>query len=126
VRNLLLRTFVYMSLIEIKQVFRKLSLSQLKRLDEWLHELIKKAEASYRQEQSSSHKQMKATETFDSKTYRLESIHCGKEHCKCMRGKLRGSYWYSYTRVGDKVTSQYIGRRLLRNIEKKLIVTIGT
>jgi hypothetical protein len=109
-----------MTLIQIKHAVRALSLSQLRKLDEWLHELIRSAEEAERAEKASSRKRPVAEQALDAKTYRLESIRCGKEKCKCARGKLHGPYWYSYTRVKDKVTSQYIGRSLPRNIEKKL------
>lgn len=36
------------------------------------------------------------------------------------RGNLHGPYWYSYTRVKDKVTSKYIGKNLPKDIAKKL------
>jgi hypothetical protein len=109
-----------MSLMQIKHAVRMLSLGQLRKLDEWLYELIRKAEEAARVEKPTSRKQTVAEQTLENKTYRLESIRCGKEKCKCSRGKLHGPYWYSYTRVKDKVTSQYIGKTLPRNIEKKL------
>jgi hypothetical protein len=109
-----------MSLIQIKQAVRLLSLGQLKKLDEWLHELIRNVEEAERAEKSSSRKRAVVEQTFDGRTYRLESIRCGKEKCKCARGKLHGPYWYSYTRVKDKVKSQYIGKSLPKDIEKKL------
>ena len=109
-----------MSLIQIKHVVRMLSLDQLRKLDEWLHELIIRAEDADRVEQSLSRKQTVAERTLDNKTYRLESIRCGKETCKCARGKLHGPYWYSYTRVKDKVISQYIGKHLPKDVERKL------
>jgi hypothetical protein len=37
-----------------------------------------------------------------------------------MRGKPHGPYWYSYTRIDNKVTSQYIGKRLPKEIGRKL------
>lgn len=101
-----------MSLIQIKQAVRRLSLGQLKRLDEWVHDLIQKAEESARTEQPSPRKQVVEERTVENKTYRLEGIRCGKEKCKCARGKLHGPYWYSYTRVKDKIKSQYIGKNL--------------
>lgn len=104
-----------MNLLQLKNAMRRLSLSQLRKLDEWLHELIRKAEEVAHAEQPSTDKQ-----TLDHRTYRQESIRCGKENCKCARGKLHGPYWYSYTRVKDKVRSQYIGKRLPKNIERKL------
>ena len=109
-----------MTLTEIKYAIRRLSLGQLRKLDEWLHELIRRAEETGRAERSSSRKQTVTEQTLDNRTYRLESIRCGKEKCKCARGKLHGPYWYSYTRVKDKVTSQYIGKILPRDVKKKL------
>ena len=109
-----------MNLIQIKHALRSLSLVQLRRLDEWLHELIQRTEAVNCAEPPSSLKQPVAERTLDNKTYRLESIRCGKEKCKCAQGKLHGPYWYSYTRVKDKIISQYIGKNLPKDVEKKL------
>lgn len=82
--------------------------------------MIRRAEEAERAEKSAPRKQTVAEQTLGNKTYRLESVRCGKENCKCARGKLHGPYWYSYTRVKDKVTSQYIGKNLPKDIEKKL------
>lgn len=109
-----------MRLTQVKLAVRLLPLDQLRKLEEWLHELIRRTEGAAHEEQSSSRKQPVAGQTLENKTYRLESIRCGKEKCKCAQGKLHGPYWYSYTRVKDKVTSQYIGKRLPKSIEKKL------
>lgn len=109
-----------MSLRQIKHAVRMLSLGQLRKLDEWLHELIRKVEEADRVQKPPSRKQTVAEQTLENKTYRLESIRCGKEKCKCARGKLHGPYWYSYTRAKDKVTSQYVGKSLPRAIQKEL------
>ncbi len=109
-----------MKLLQLKHAIRSLSLSQLRKLDEWLHEVIRRAEESDRAAKSSSRKKAVAKRTLDNKTYLLESIRCGKENCKCARGKLHGPYWYSYTGVKDKVTSQYIGKSMPQAIERKL------
>jgi hypothetical protein len=109
-----------MSLIQIKHALRLLSLGKLRKLDEWLHELINRAEEADRAEKSLSRRRAVAEQTFGGRTYRLESIRCGKENCRCARGKLHGPYWYSYTRVQDKVTSQYVGKKLPKDIEKNL------
>jgi hypothetical protein len=109
-----------MSLIQIQQAIRRLSLGQLKRLDEWLHELIRKAEQAARAEETPSRKQIVEECAIENRTYRLEGIRCGKEKCKCARGKLHGPYWYSYARVKDKVKSQYIGKKLPREVEREL------
>lgn len=114
-----LKSINQMNLNQIKHAVRKLSLSQLTRLDEWLHELIRRAEEADQAKQTLSRTQTTAEQTLDNKTYRLESIRCGKEKCKCALDKLHGPYWYSYTRVKGKVTSQYIGKTLPKNIEKK-------
>jgi len=106
-----------MSLIQIKQALRKLSLAQLKRLDEWLQEAILKAEESAQTETPKSRRQIVEERTVENKTYRLEWIRCGKEICKCAQGKLHGPYWYSYTRIKDKVKSQYIGKQIPKDIE---------
>jgi len=108
-----------MRLTAIKQVLRNLPLAQLRKLDEWLHELISRAEEAERPDKSPSRKQTVTAQTLENKTYRLESIRCGKENCKCAWGDLHGPYWYSYTRVKGKVMSQYIGKALPKNIEKK-------
>lgn len=81
-----------MSLMQIKHAVRALSLSQLRKLDEWLHELIRRAEEAERGEEFLSQKQTVTERNSDKRTYRLESIFCGKENCKCMRGKLHGPY----------------------------------
>jgi hypothetical protein len=109
-----------MSLRQIKHAMHMLSLGQLRNLDEWLHALIRKAEEADRVEEPPSRKRTVAKQALKNKTYRLESIRCGKEKCKCLRGKLHGPYWYSYTRVGDKVTSRYIGKILPKDIEKEV------
>jgi hypothetical protein len=82
--------------------------------------LIRRVEEANRAEQASARKRTVSEQTLDNRTYRLESIRCGKENCKCAYGKLHGPYWYSYTRVEDKVTSQYIGKNLPKDIERKI------
>jgi hypothetical protein len=109
-----------MTLTEIKYAIRGLSLGQLRKLDEWLHELIRTAEEVDRAEKSLPRKQTVTEQTLGNKTYRLEGVRCGKENCKCVRGKLHGPYWYSYTRVKDKVSSQYIGKTLPKDVENEL------
>lgn len=100
-----------MSLLQIKQAVRRLSLAKLRRLDEWLHEIILKAEESVRAARIPPHKQIVEERVVANKTYRLEGVRCGKEKCKCTSGKLHGPYWYSYTRVEGRVKSQYIGKK---------------
>lgn len=105
-------------LIQIKQLARMLSLGQLRKLEEWMHELIRKLEAQALAERQPSGKQVVEEQTYKNTTYRLEGIRCGKENCKCMGGKLHGPYWYSYIRVDDKVKSQYIGKKLPHELQR--------
>jgi len=110
----------FMNLLQLKHAMSRLSLSQLRKIDEWLHELIRRAQEADRVEKHSSRKQTTAEQALDNKTYRLESVRCGKENCKCARGQLHGPYWYSYARQKEGVTSQYIGKRLPSKLAKKL------
>jgi hypothetical protein len=107
-------------LIQIKHAVRRLSLGQLRRLDAWLHELITRAEEADRAKQPPPLKLTVYERILDNRTYRLERVRCGKENCKCTRGKLHGPYWYSYTRVKDKVTSRYVGKNLPKDVEERL------
>lgn len=109
-----------MNLLQIKQAVRNLSLKQLRKLDDWLHEVIQKAEESAQATRPQSRKQFVEEGTVEYQTYRLEMVRCGKEKCKCARGMLHGPYWYSYTRFKDKVSSQYIGKNLPGKIERKM------
>ena len=109
-----------MNLIRIKLAVRALSLNQLRKLDDWLHELIRRAEESDRTEPSSPRKQTANDRTLNGKTYRLESVRCGKEKCKCTRGKLHGPYWYCYWSEQGSTKSQYVGKRLPETIRRKL------
>ena len=47
--------------------------------------------------------------------YRLEKVKCGKPNCRCARGTLHGPYWYLYQRRNGKLTSKYVGKRLVEN-----------
>jgi hypothetical protein len=109
-----------MSLTPIKQAVRRLSLGQLRRLDEWLHGIIRKAEESARNEKKSLLKQAVEEHVAENITYRLEGVRCGKEKCRCAVGRFHGPYWYSYTRVEGKVKSQYVGKKLPPGVERTL------
>jgi hypothetical protein len=106
-----------MSLMKIKHAVRMLSLGQLRKLDKWLHELIRKAEESDRSQRVPPRKQVVEERVIQNETYRLEGIRCGKEKCKCARGQLHGPYWYSYMRIEGIVKSKYIGKKLPREVE---------
>jgi hypothetical protein len=50
------------------------------------------------------------------KTYQLESVRCGKKNCHCADEKLHGPYWYAYRTEGGRTKSQYVGKKLPREI----------
>jgi len=58
-------------------------------------------------------------ESADGRTYRLQSVRCGKKGCKCNEGKLHGPYWYAYWSEGVKTRSQYVGKKLPEQIVKR-------
>jgi hypothetical protein len=105
-------------LIQIKQLARMLSLGQLRKLEEWMHEFIRKLEEKALTERQPSGQQIVEEQTHKKTTYRLEGIRCGKENCKCAVGNLHGPYWYSYSRVDGKVKSQYVGNKLPREVQR--------
>jgi hypothetical protein len=107
-------------LSQIKQLARKLSLGHLRKLDQWLHAHIRKVEEKACAEPRSLGKHVVQELALKHTTYRLEGIRCGKEKCKCASGKRHGPYWYSYSRVKDKVKSRYIGKKLPREVERAL------
>jgi hypothetical protein len=111
-----------MELARIRQAMRRLSLGQLRRLDEFLQELIEKAEETTRIEQAPPGKEFVEERAAENVTYRLEGTRCGKEKCKCAQGELHGPYWYSYRRVEGRVKSQYVGKKLPRSVKKRLRV----
>jgi hypothetical protein len=106
-------------LTQIKQTVRKLSPRELRKLDEWLRELVTESQED-ESERRRSGRQIVEERTLENKTYRLEGVRCGKGKCKCARGKLHGPYWYSYVRVKGRVKSQYVGKKLPREVEKEL------
>jgi hypothetical protein len=96
-----------MTLMQVKQAIRLLSLGQLRKLEEWLNELIRKAEESDRAEKSEPRRQTVPEQTLDNKTYQLERIRCGKENCKCTRGKLHGPYWLTGIAIPESKTKSH-------------------
>jgi len=100
----------HMTLQQLKRATKGLSLDQLRRLDLWLQDQIHKEESQ--QEAESLRRQVIEERSANNRTYRLESIRCGKEKCKCSKGKLHGPYWYAYWSEGGKTKSQYVGKKL--------------
>lgn len=93
---------------DLKSAIGVLPLKQLKRLDDWLHEII----ACIETERSIRKRAVTQERTTGGVTYRLEGVRCGKEKCKCVAGELHGPYWYSYWTEGGRTKSQYVGKNL--------------
>src|SRR5262245_3847534 len=101
-----------MSLSKIKLEANKLKLEQLIDLDIWLHEHIRKTEAAGRRR--AARREVVSERDINNRTYRLESVRCGKESCRCAAGELHGPYWYAYWSEDGRTKSQYIGKKLPR------------
>ena len=100
-----------MNLNLIKKSARALTTSQLKRLEVWLDALIKER-AIETSKSAGAGRQVLEEQKTGHKTYRLESVRCGKEKCKCASGELHGPYWYAYWSEGGRTKSQYVGKKL--------------
>ena len=100
-----------MGVTQLKQALRKLSLKQLRKLDAWLHELIQELEKAARAKANTARPRVCEERIVDAKTYRRESVRCGKANCRCAGGKLHGPDWYAYWTEQGKTMSQYIGKQ---------------
>jgi hypothetical protein len=100
-----------MKLRELKRAVRSMTPRELITLDAWLRELINAAESKRRDRVAAKREAMRRRQATH-KTYRLESVRCGKENCKCAGGELHGHYWYAYWSEGGKTRSAYIGKKL--------------
>jgi hypothetical protein len=100
-----------MNLNVIKKSARALTTSQLERLEVWLHDLIKER-AIETSKSADAGRQVLEKQKTGHKTYRLESVRCGKEKCRCASGELHGPYWYAYWSEGGRTKSQYVGKKL--------------
>ena len=101
-----------MTLTQLKKLIRQTKPAQRKKLYEWLDELIRGDQESATHDTSKSQPEKVEESTADGRTYRLESIRCGKKGCKCADGKPHGPYWYAYWLENGKTKSQYVGKKL--------------
>ena len=100
-----------MNLNVIKKSARALTTSQLTQLEVWLHDFIKER-AIETSKSSDAGQRVLAEQKTGHKTYRLESVRCGKEKCRCASGELHGPYWYAYWSEDGRTKSQYVGKKL--------------
>jgi hypothetical protein len=104
-------------LSEIKQSVSGLTPKQLLKLDVWLHELLASAEL-INLKSIKTNRQVLEKHTTANRTYQLEGVRCGKKNCHCVEGKPHGPYWYAYWTEGGRTKSQYVGKKLPRNVRK--------
>lgn len=106
-----------MTLTQLKTLIRETKPAQRRKLYEWLDELIRRDQESDTRNTSESKRDKIEESAADGRTYRLQSVLCGKKGCKCTDGELHGPYWYAYWSEGGKVRSQYIGKRLPKGVK---------
>jgi hypothetical protein len=103
-----------MTLTQLKKLIRETQPTQRRKLYEWLDELVRQDQGTSTSGTSASRKEKIEESVADGRTYRLESVRCGKKGCKCAEGKLHGPYWYAYWFENGKTKSQYVGKKLPR------------
>ncbi len=100
-----------MNLRDAKRSLKGLTPGQLRKLDEWLRELIEQADKDGR-ERVLNNRDAPEKKLVGQKTYRLERVRCGSKQCRCVSGELHGPYWYAYWTEGGRTKSQYVGKKL--------------
>ena len=100
-----------MNLRDTKRSLKGLTPEQLRKLDEWLHTLIERADHDRRRQSANGRDVPKAKQTGQ-KTYQLERVRCGSKKCRCASDELHGPYWYAYWSEGGRTRSQYVGKKL--------------
>ena len=101
-----------------RKTLHALSVNQLTGLASFIQELLHEARAVEKR-QSKLKREVLKEKSVDHKTYRLVSIRCGKENCKCAEGSGHGPYWYAYWSEQGKTRAQYIGKKLPRQKRKQ-------
>src|SRR2546429_1142013 len=100
-----------------RTALRALSLDQLLELNAAVRLLIQNAKENQRKRARHKPEAVEEKER-DNKTYRLVSIRCGKENCKCIKGSGHGPYWYAFWSEQGKTRSKYIGKKRPQKAEK--------
>ncbi|MEM9449890.1 MAG: DUF6788 family protein [Cyanobacteria bacterium P01_E01_bin.6] len=100
-------------LTAIEPQLQELSITELKRLQKIIAQLIKSQEDNT-PDYCKPGRQILDHRRIGRTTYQLEKIKCGKPTCRCAQknGDLHGPYWYLYEWNGEKIISQYIGKKL--------------
>ena len=104
-------------LSDIKRAAEALTPKQMSKLAAWLHAQMEIADSEKHNGARAKRRVFKEYKTFN-KTYRLESVRCGKKNCHCAEGKPHGPYWYAYWTEGGRTKSQYVGKKLPRGVRR--------
>ena len=95
-----------MSYIRLKPAIRRLSDSDLDRLDGWIHQVIEDRAAEV-EEQKRPGREVVARVVKAGGTMQLELVRCGKPACKSCP---HGPYWYRYWKEKGRTRSKYVGK----------------
>jgi hypothetical protein len=98
-------------------------LPALREMDEYLHTLMEKLETC--ESPHTPNREVVKTKQRPWGVLRLEKVQCGRERCKCVRGKLHGPYWYLYEKHKDYSVSQDIGSNQTNGRRLKLLKTVS-
>ena len=89
-------------------------------LRDWLKSTIEEAEPILTRSDSQSdrgtNREVVEVKKIKGVTYQHEKIRCGNPTCKCAKGSLHGPYWYAYSKKNGKLSSKYIGKNLLADV----------
>jgi hypothetical protein len=101
-----------------KRALRALSRDQLLAVESFIQGLIHNSQDS--EQRPPLRKDTVKEKVVDNKTYRLVLIRCGKERCRCATGIGHRSYWYVYWWEDGKTRSEYVGKKLPKEIKGKI------
>lgn len=94
----------------VVDTWNELNTKQQEQVVRYMNTLLAQ-QTSFIPEQTKSGREVVRVKKERGVTYQQEMVKCGKKSCtKCPHGP----YWYAYgrTRLGGKITSQYIGKEL--------------
>jgi hypothetical protein len=106
-----------------RKALRALPLDQLVELDAFVRQLIRESRKAEGKKvagsKSTRRREVVEERVRDNKTYRLVSVRCGKENCKCAKGPAgHGPYWYAFWSEKGATRCKYVGKKLPRGVKR--------
>lgn len=99
-----------------RKALRALELDQLIELNNLIRQLIQTSKEAEKKRRASGKKVACEEKARDNKTYRVVSVRCGKENCKCAHNSHgHGPYWYAFWSEGGQTKCKYVGKKLLKS-----------